>query len=45
MADDLKYKYNINKEGEAVFSSEELLKIPQMFYVNRGKEKHNEIIS
>lgn len=45
MADDLKYKYDINKKGEVVFSSEELLKIPQMFYVNRGKEKYNEIIS
>lgn len=38
MADDIGYSYNIDKNGKAHFSSEEYLKIPQMYFIEKGKE-------
>ena len=36
MADEIGCTYNKDDKGNAVFSSEELLKIPQMYYISKG---------
>lgn len=40
MADKLSYNYELDSGGNAKFSSEELLQIPQMFCDNRGKKEY-----
>lgn len=37
MADEIGCTYNKNDNGNAIFSSEELLKIPQMYFLDRGQ--------
>ena len=37
MANEINYTYKIDSEGNAIFSSEELLKIPQVYYIMKGK--------
>src|SRR5690554_5342293 len=38
MADELGYQYEKDKDGNAKFSQEELLKIPQMYYLSKGND-------
>ncbi|WP_222434409.1 SIR2 family protein [Rummeliibacillus sp. SL167] len=38
MADEIGYLYKKDKNGYANFSPEELLKIPQMYYLNKGED-------
>gem|GEM_PF-1348490 len=38
MANEIGYSYGADKDGYANFSSEELLKIPQMYYLSKGEE-------
>ena len=37
MANEIDYTYKIDSEGNAIFSSEELLKIPQVYYIMKGE--------
>lgn len=45
MADELKYKYQVNGKGKAVFSSEEYLRIPQIYYDNKKRRQYFEKIN
>lgn len=38
MADEIGYAYNSDSVGYALFSPDELLKIPQIYYVEKGKD-------
>lgn len=38
MADELGYGYECYNDGHPKFSSEELLKVPQMYFLNKGEE-------
>lgn len=42
MADEIGYKYNNDKKGNPIFSSEELLKVPQMYFICLGEIKYRE---
>lgn len=45
MADELKYKYKIDADGKAFFPSDEYLRIPQIYYDNKGKKKYYEKVN
>lgn len=42
MARDINYSYNKDKYGNAQFSSEEYLKIPQMYFIEKGEKLYKE---
>ena len=45
MADKMKYKYNLINDGTPMFSLEEILKGPQIFFVNKGEREYLKIIA
>lgn len=42
MADEIGYDYDSDSAGYALFSPDELLKIPQIYYVEKGKDTYRE---
>lgn len=40
MADGLNYKYELDAKGKAIFSSEGYLRIPQVYYDNKGEAEY-----
>lgn len=42
IADELGYHYEVNKEGNPIFSSEQLLQIPQMYATSKDKDTYLE---
>lgn len=45
MADGLNYKYELDAKGKAIFSSEEYLRIPQIYYDNKSETEYFEKIN
>lgn len=45
MADELNYKYELDAKGKAIFSSEEYLRIPQIYYDNKSETEYFEKIN
>ena len=45
MADGLNYKYELDAKGKAIFSSEDYLRIPQVYYDNKGEAEYFEKIN